>query len=86
MKTLRMLSATGALLLAFGAAMASKLAFTYYRYDPTIPACIPHSYPFECVTAINDNPCTILFEGDQVQLRENQVVANQCGASVFKKP
>jgi hypothetical protein len=87
MKMFRSILAASALLLAVGGAFASNLLFTYYRYSPTAPAaCVATSYSFECITAVNENPCTILFEGDQEPLRQNDIVANQCGSVLFKKP
>jgi hypothetical protein len=90
MKKFRVILASSALLLAFGAAFASDLAFTYYQWRPasgSIPAaCVPQSPPFECIVTPNANPCSVLIGGDLIQLRETAVVENQCGAQLFKKP
>jgi hypothetical protein len=86
MKTLRILLATSALLLAFSAAFASTFSFTYYHWRLATSQCVGISYPTQCYTIPNFNPCTVLVDENIVHLRETNVVANQCGASMFRVP
>jgi hypothetical protein len=88
MKTLRISLATGALLLAFSASFSSTLNNIYYCWKPATstspPQCKPKNVPFQCATVPNSTPCTILCGEDLCHLRETDVVANQCGASLYK--
>jgi hypothetical protein len=88
MKTLRILLATGALLLAFSSAFASTLLATYYIWvpSPSPGQCVPVNYPFQCSPVVSATPCAVAFEGEVYQLRQNDLVVNHCGVSLFKQP
>jgi hypothetical protein len=87
MKQFRAFFAITALLLAFGAALASNSSFTYYEWRETIFQCVAHSYYIDgCTIRPSDRCCTILVGGDIIQLRNNNVVENQCGQALFRVP
>ena len=89
MKTIRVILAISAMLLAIGGALASRYASNNTYYEHRViegdDVCIPRSVLFTCST---NQTMTICESADApgVQLKETDTPSTSCGPALWKQP